>query len=393
MLRLGVVGLGLAGGAMAAAAKTHPEIRLAAAADSRDDVRQRFTAAEGLPAYPSLDEMLAMDGGLDAVYIATPHQLHREHAICAARAGAHVIVEKPMALSVEDCDAMIAAARDSGVCLVVGHTHGFSPGVREIARLVRTGRYGRLGMLALWNYTDFLYRPRRQEELDTSRGGGVLYNQVPHQVDIVRTIARSPVRSVRAVAAVLDPARPTEGLCTALLELADGTAASLVYSGYDHFDSDELAGWVAEGGAGKKPGHGGARRALAGVSAAAEREARSTRMSYGARAAVRPAHQPHFGELVVTCAGADFRITAGGVTAYTDSGVAEHPVPSAPWWPGRGDVLQELIDAISGRPAEHDGRFGRETVRVCLAIAESARQHREILLPNREGEPVNAART
>lgn len=391
MLRLGVAGLGLAGGVMVAAAGTHPEIRLVAAADPREDVRGRFTTAEGLPAYPSLDELLAV-GGLDAVYVATPHQLHRAHAVSAARAGVHVIVEKPMALSVEDCDAVIAAAEQSGVCLVVGHTHGFSPGVREIARLVRTGGYGRLGLMALWNYTDFLYRPRRPEELDTSRGGGVLYNQVPHQVDIVRTIAQSPVRSVRAVASVLDPGRPTEGLCTAVLELADGSAASLVYSGYDHFDSDELSGWIAEGGADKQPDHGGARRALAGVSAEAEREARSTRMSYGARTTARPAHQPHFGELVVTCAGADLRITAGGVTAYTDRGIEEHPVPSAPWWPGRGDVLQELNEAVSGRPAQHDGRFGRETVRVCLAIVQSARQHREILLPNREVEPLNAAR-
>ncbi|WP_045879257.1 Gfo/Idh/MocA family oxidoreductase [Pseudofrankia sp. DC12] len=383
-LGLGLIGLGLAGGVMAAAARTHPGVQLVGAAEPSPELRRRFEAGEGLPTYADIDGLLTRPE-VDAVYVATPHQLHREHTLAAAAAGKHVIVEKPMALDAAHCDEMIAAAAAAGTMLVVGHTHGFDPAVLVIRDLVASGSYGPLGMVALWNYTDFLYRPRRPEELDSARGGGILYNQVPHQIDVARTIAAQPVRAVRAVASVLDPARPVEGACAALVEFADHGAASLVYSGYDHFDSDELHGWVAEGGGRRSPAHGSARRALRGMSASAEARARARHLGYGARPAVPPAHQPHFGELVVTCAHADFRCGTDEVTAYTERGVERVAVPGRPWWPGRGDVLQELVDAVvHGRPAFHDGSFGRETVRTALAIAQSARERREVLLDPRE---------
>src|ERR687894_721708 len=102
--------------------------------------------------------------------------------------------------------------------------------VRLMRDMIAGGELGRLGMIATWNYTDFLYRPRRPEELDTARGGGILFNQVPHQIDTVRLLAGGRVRSVRANVQVLDPARPTEGGCVAWLEFETGAAASLVYS-------------------------------------------------------------------------------------------------------------------------------------------------------------------
>ena len=106
-------------------------------------------------------------------------------------------------------------------------------------RSIASGELGRLGMIHSFNYTNFLYRPRRPEELDTAQGGGILFNQVPHQIDMVRLLAGGLVRSVRAQTTALDPARPTEGSCAALLQFENGAAASLVYSGYDYFDSDE----------------------------------------------------------------------------------------------------------------------------------------------------------
>ncbi|WP_051215298.1 Gfo/Idh/MocA family protein [Granulicoccus phenolivorans] len=385
--RLVIVGLGLAGGAMAAAAQAHPRIELVGAVEPDPAIRERFTAVTGLPAYADLDPVLA-DPEVDAVYLATPHQLHAEQTVRSAAAGKHILVEKPMALTVADCDAMVAAADAAGVALVVGHTHGFSPAVAEIGRLVRSGAFGRLGMIAAWNYTDFLYRPRRPEELDTSRGGGILFNQIPHQVDMIRTIATAPVTSVRAHAVRLDPARPTEGAATALLGFADGAAATLTYSGYDHFDSDELHDWVAEGGSVKTPAHGSARAGLADLSAEAERQARTDRLSFGRRKVARPAHQPHFGELVVTCAGADLRPGTDDVVAYTDAGVRHLPLTEHQWWPGRGDVLAEFAAAIDGTPVVHDGRFGRDTVIVSLAIAESARTGQEIRLEAPEPTPT-----
>ena len=127
-------------------------------------------------------------------------------------------------------------------------TNLFDPAVRAIRKLVASGEMGALGMINSFNYTNFLYRPRRPEELDTSKGGGILFNQVPHQIDTARLIGGGRVRSVRAQASVLDPLRPTEGSCVAFLQFEGGVAASLVYSGYDHFDSDEWHFGISERG-------------------------------------------------------------------------------------------------------------------------------------------------
>src|SRR4029079_15272846 len=159
------------------------------------------------------------------------------HAILAAEHGKHIILEKPMALTLDDCDAIIAAAERRKVHLIVGHTHAFDPAVRLMREIIVRGELGRLGLIHSFNYTNYLYRPRRPEELDTDQGGGILFNQVPHQIDTARLLAGGIVRSVRANTTALAPARPTEASCAALLQFDNGAAASLVYSGYDHFDS------------------------------------------------------------------------------------------------------------------------------------------------------------
>ena len=137
-----------------------------------------------------------------SIYIATPHQFHREHAVLAAEHGKHVILEKPLALTLEDCDAIIAAAERHRIHLIVGHTHAFDPAVRAMRGIIASGEIGRLGLVHSFNYTNYLYRPRRPEELDTARGGGILFNQVPHQIDTARLLGGGLVRSVRAGAGV-----------------------------------------------------------------------------------------------------------------------------------------------------------------------------------------------
>ena len=260
---LGIAGLGMAGAVMVRAAAAHPGIALRAAADPHEAPRAAFARDFNASAYDDIRTLCA-DPAVEIVYIATPHQFHAEHAALAAQHGKHVILEKPMALTLADCDAIISAVERHGVHLVVGHTHAFDPAVRAMARIVASGELGALGMIAAWNYTNFLYRPRRPEELDTARGGGIMFNQVPHQIDMVRLIGGGLVRSVRAQVTALDPARPTEGSAIAFLEFENGAAASLVYGGYDFFDSDELHFWINERGAEKPPDqHGAARRALA----------------------------------------------------------------------------------------------------------------------------------
>ena len=109
-LRVGVVGLGMAGGTMVSAIKTHPAIELAGGVDPHPELRRRFTAGEGIPAFRDLEGLLA-DETIDAVYIATPHQLHRDQSIAALDAGKHVVVEKPIDVTLEKADSAAVAER------------------------------------------------------------------------------------------------------------------------------------------------------------------------------------------------------------------------------------------------------------------------------------------
>ena len=387
-LRLGVAGLGRAASSMLPSLAAHPFVDLVAAADPNRQARERFAADIGGRTWENA-EALAADPGVDAIYIATPHQCHAPDVFAAAAHGKHVLVEKPMALSVEECVAMTKAARAAGTALVVGHTHAFDPVVRTMRAIVESGELGALRMIVNVVYSDFLYRPRRPEELDSARGGGIMYNQVPHMIEIARALDGGPLRTARAVTGVWDAARPTEGAMTALLEFSSGTAASLTYSGYDRFDSDELSFWIAESGAQKEPAHGAARRALAGVTSAddeARMKAQSGFAGRGVRLTQTPAHQPHFGMLLASCERADLRPSADGVLIYGDDGIREIALPPGRTFPNKDGVIDELYDAVvHGKPPLHDGAWGTATVEAALALMRSARERREIVL-----EPVHA---
>ena len=375
---LGIVGLGMAGAAMVHAAADHPDFVLKAAADPHPAPRQAFAADHNARAYEDV-RMLVRDPAVSVVYIATPHQYHAEHAVLAAAHGKHIILEKPMALTLAECDTILAAAERHKVHLIVGHTHAFDPPMRLMRDIIAGGELGKLGLIHSLNYTNYLYRPRRPEELDTSLGGGILFNQVPHQIDTARLLGGGLVRSVRASTTRLDPSRPTEASCAALLQFGNGATASLVYSGYDHFDSDEWHFGLSERGAPKKIEHGAARRALA--KAVDETKARIETFAYGAASAELPPHQPHFGVTIVTCAEGDMRASADGVTIYDRDGMRQVSIQRGGSMPGRREVLDDMRVAIrSGNPAVHNGRWGKATLEVALAMLQSARDGREVVL-------------
>jgi phthalate 4,5-cis-dihydrodiol dehydrogenase len=382
-VRMGVIGLGRAAAQMLPSLAGHPNVQLVAAADPNAEALARFATDFGGRTYATA-EALCADPAVDAVYIASPHQFHVGNALAAANAGKHLIVEKPMALSLEECRAMTDAATRNGVVLVVGHSHGFDPSSLMMRELIRRGDVGPLRMISNINYNNFLYRPRRPEELDTARGGGIVYNQVPHMVDVVRTIHGGAVRSVHAVTGVWDAKRPTEGALTALLEFADGVPASLTYSGYDRFDSDEFYDWVGENGDPKRPNHGSARRAIEGLASQADeirlRAARGF-AGTGASTAAGPMYQPHFGFLIASCEDADLRPSPAGILIYDRSGVREERAPAPRAFPNKDGVIDEFYDAIvNGTPPLHDGAWGTETMAIALAMLQSARERRPILL-------------
>jgi phthalate 4,5-cis-dihydrodiol dehydrogenase len=400
-LKVGVAGLGRAFSLMLPTLVLDERIEIVAGADPRPEARARFEQDFSGRAYERVEDMCA-DRNVEVVYVSTPHQYHVENVAAAAAAGRHILCEKPMALSVDECLAMISAAEKAGVALVVGHSHSFDAPVRRAREIVESGVYGDVRIMSGMDYTDFLFRPRRAEELDTSRGGGVIFNQAPHQVDNVRFIGGGLVKSVRAVTGAWDASRRTEGAYTALLTFENGAAASITYSGYAHFDSDELVDWIAESGLPKNPdNYGATRRALEGVSGDAEYALKS-QVNYGGQryagfdpakaAAPKERWHQNFGLLVVSCDGADLRPTSKGVMIYDDRErrLESVAVPSVP----RREVMDELYAAVvHGVAPVHDGRWGLATMEVCFAILASAREGREVTLSHQVATPRLSARS
>jgi phthalate 4,5-cis-dihydrodiol dehydrogenase len=383
-LKLGVIGLGRAFTLMLPTFANHPLIRFAAACDPRADARARFSADFGANVYERAEDLCA-DPSLDAIYIASPHQFHVEHVTLAARHRKHVLVEKPMALTIEDCRAMIAAAKQGGVHLLVGHSHSYDRPYLRTRELIHSGAYGRVRMINALNFTDFLYRPRRPEELDTEAGGGVVFSQGAHQVDIVRLLATGRARSVRAFAGRWDDARPTEGAYNAQIAFDDGAFASLTYSGYGRFDTDEFTGWRGELGQTRDPAaYGGARKLLKTVKTPQEEAALKNKRAYGPAGnemfqAAPGLTNNHFGLFVVSCEHADLRPQPQEIVIYgnDERRTEKLPMPDVP----RAEVVEELYEAVmSGKPPLHSGEWGMATLEICLAILASAKDGSEVAL-------------
>ncbi len=379
-VNLAIVGLGRGFMLTLPALRDNPAVRLRAAFSLRTEPREHFAKQFDAIACDSFESLLALDE-IDAVYIATPHEIHAEQTIAAVRAGKHVLVEKPMAIGLKDCMAMEAAAQEAGKIIIVGPSHGFDAPIQKAAELVASGEFGAFRMITTFNFTDFMYRPRRPEELDTSRGGGVVYSQAAHQIDLVRRIAGLPVSSIRATAANWDPKRPSEGAYSALMTFEGGAWATMTYSGYAHYDVDELVGWISELGFDKDPqAYGAARRRLANMSPEDEIAAKVSR-TYGpgseSDSPPRAPHHEHFGYLLVSCDKADLKVTPTEITVYGNSErqVIDIPPPRLP----RVEVIDEFVGAITGEITPvHNGRWGVDTMACCEALLESSRTGEEI---------------
>lgn len=386
-LRLGVAGLGRAFVLMLPTLAHHPRVQVVAACDPRPEARARFTQDFGGAAHADF-AALCDDPDVEAIYLATPHQFHAEQAVRAADSRKHLLVEKPMAVTLAEAAAMVEAAARARIHLIIGHSHAHDGPILHTRRLIAGGAHGRVRMITALTYTDFLYRPRRPEELRTEQGGGVVFSQGAHQVDVVRLLGGGRVASVRAATGIWDDARPTEGAVNAFFAFEDGASATLTYSGHGRFDSDELQDWIGETGLPRDPTsdpgrYGAARAALA---ATQDEVALKLGRTYGAPGsppglppAAPPTHHNHFGLILASCERADLRPDASGVTIYADTErrFEATPLPVVP----RGEVLDELVAAVQDGVAPlHDAAWGMATLEAVLALLQSAREGREITL-------------
>lgn len=395
-LRIGVVGVGVGAAEILPAMKSFGRIELVAAADTNPRILEVFKQRYGGKTYSNIEQLCA-DPDVEAVWIATPNRFHAAHAIIAAQHGKHIVVEKPMAISMHEAERMIEASIKFNVKLICGHTQSFLPNIRTMRRIILSGALGRLCAMHVWAYSDWMLRPRSPDELDLNQGGGVPFRQAPHQVDTLRLLGGGLVRSVRGATGQWFKGRPIPGYYSAFMEFEDGTPATLMHNGYGYFVGAELVPW------GNQNHHFTVeeriqvrKELLEGTSdqALAKDNLRIGGTDERVHAAGQNEKQPwvpnDLGLLIVSCEKGDLRQSPFGIFVHSDKGTEDVPLDgNANPVSGRSAELEELYGAVvHNRPVQHSGPWGMATLEVCLAIMQSAKERREIRLSHQVSAPA-----
>ena len=396
-LRFGVVGIGNAGGGVLATMRKESNVEVVAVADLRPHARQAFEHEFGGKAYASMEELCA-DPNVDAIWVATPNPLHMTHAVMAANAGKHVVVEKPLAVNLKEAQAMIDAADKNGVKLLSGHTRAFDPPVQAMARVVRSGEVGAIKAMNVLAFTNWMLRPRMPEEVDVNQGGGVGFRQAPHQIDTLRFLGGGLVRSVRgSLGTWMEGRMGAPGYYAAYLEFEDGTPATIAYNGYGYFMASELLPWEKEGGATSIERRTAVRKSLRDGTWD-EQQAKDDGRFGGVAGAPQgvPAtgnsarYLSDLGALIVTCERGVLRQSPNGIYVYNDDGVREEVLMEVDGGgPSDPTLAEAYAGIIQGEPIFHDGHWGMATLEVQLALMESARERHEVMLSHQVAVPAN----
>ncbi|MFF2536371.1 Gfo/Idh/MocA family protein [Streptomyces cyaneofuscatus] len=239
--RIGVLGAGGVGAAHVHAAAGAAEYEIAAICDTHRPTAQALAGPAAIPVYSDHRTMFA-EASLDAVVIAAPHALHAPMTVEAARAGLHVLVEKPMATTAEDCALMERACAEAGTLLAVAHVIHFHPVVREARSLIASGRYGE--PLLITHRRSSHYEPGSRPPWFFDRavaGGGIVLNVGTHGLDRIQLFADSTVRRVSGVVRGR-PGLEVETDALALVELDNGINASVALTsrGMPYVDETEV---------------------------------------------------------------------------------------------------------------------------------------------------------
>ncbi|MEL6105108.1 MAG: Gfo/Idh/MocA family oxidoreductase [Planctomycetota bacterium] len=335
---IGIVGCGMIANFHAKAIKDAAGAELIGAASRRMDATQTFATEHGCHAFASLEEMLA-DDRIGAVSVCTPSGAHLDPAVAAARAGKHVIVEKPLEITTERCDKIIQACEEAGVRLTAIFQSRFHQSSRLMKQAVDAGRFGRITMgdaYVKWYRSQEYYDSgawRGTWELD---GGGALMNQAIHSVDLLLWLM-GPVKQISAMTATMTHER---------IEVEDVAVANL------KFENGALG--VIEATTTAYPG-ALKRIEISGSEGSAILEEEDIK-------------QWEFAD--ETPEDATLRKEMLGKTE-TGGGAAD---PAAIGHHGHTLLFEEAVSAITeNRPSILDGREGRRSVEVICAIYESAK--------------------
>ena len=232
-LRMAIIGCGKVAHLHAKALQQINECSLVAVQSRNPERAKDFAGHYGVKAYDSVEEMIRKEK-VDAVIICTPHPEHKSPAIIAFEAGAHVLVEKPLAISLADCDAMIeAAAKNKKKLGVVSQRRFFSSSLR-MKSAIMDGKIGHPSlatvlMLGWRNETYYKSDPWRGSW--EKEGGGVLVNQAPHQLDLLQWFMNDDLEELYGVSKNINhPYIEVEDTAVAILKFKKGGIANIVVS-------------------------------------------------------------------------------------------------------------------------------------------------------------------
>lgn len=210
MVRLGIVGAGIMGASHARVARTIPDVQVAVVVDCDRDKGQRLAAHVRASYAASLDEL---PGQVDAAIIAVPTEAHAGIALRLMESGLDVLIEKPIASTVEEAESLIEIAEKHDRILMVGHVERFNPAVLELSRYVN-------GLI----HIDI----RRVGPFSPRVSSGVVLDLMIHDIDLARMLTGSEVKEILAMARRVRSA--TEDLATCSLTFANGLSATLTAS-------------------------------------------------------------------------------------------------------------------------------------------------------------------
>jgi len=231
-LRTGLIGCGKVGHLHAAALASLPESEFVAVCARSPEKANAFAEKYHTAAFTDVQEMIAQ-AGVEAVFVCTPHPQHARPAITAARAGVHVLVEKPLAASLDDCDAMLAAARDGKATLGTISQRRYYPPCQRIRQAIQAGKLGRpvLGAATIFGSRDeTYYRSDPWRGSWQLEGGGVLVNQAPHQLDLLLWYLGEPEEVFGYWANLNHPYIEVDDTAVAVIRFKNGALGNILVS-------------------------------------------------------------------------------------------------------------------------------------------------------------------
>ena len=195
MVNVGLVGYGFMGKMHAQCYEATGRAKMVALLDVDEEKRKEAESKYGCSTHIDFNDMIA-SADIDLVDICTPTFLHEEYVVKAARAGKHIMCEKPMALTVDSCDRMIEAASEAGVMFMIGHVIRFWPEYAALKEIVDSGKYGkvlwvtcrRFSPTATWSWENWL--------LDPARSGGAILDLHIHDLDYISYLIGPPKRMI-----------------------------------------------------------------------------------------------------------------------------------------------------------------------------------------------------